>query len=97
MGQPKPLSRLFLVFFQQTLHFFITKNVINVHPVFSAGIRTHNLQIASLVQLPLDQVSLPISCYVVLSIFVAKVYLERRVNKFHLNDPSFPKSFCLQN
>ena len=34
-------------------------NVKNVHPVYGAGIRTHNLQNMSLLPLPLDQGSRP--------------------------------------
>ena len=33
----------------------------NIHPVYSAGIRTHNLQNTSLLQLPLDQLLLNIN------------------------------------
>ena len=51
MVQPRPLFRLFLVFFKQTLLQFLQQiNVkkCHVHPVYGAGIRTHNLWIVSL-------------------------------------------------
>ena len=57
MGQPRPLFCLFSVFFKQTLQFL--QYVKNVHPVYGAGIRTHNLQNVSLFPLPLDQGSRP--------------------------------------
>ena len=46
MGHPRPLFRLFSVFFKQTLQFL--QYVKNVHPVYGAGIRTHDLQNMSL-------------------------------------------------
>ena len=49
MGYHGPLFHLFSVFFKQTsLQFLQPIFVKNVHPVYGAGIRTHNLQIASL-------------------------------------------------
>ena len=49
MGRPQPLFRLFFVFFKQTLQILQQITVKNVHPVYRDGIRTHNLQIASLI------------------------------------------------
>ena len=43
MGQPRPLFRLFSVFFKQTMQFLQQINVKHVHPVYGAGIQTHNL------------------------------------------------------
>ena len=51
MGQPQPLFHLFSVLFKQTLLQFLQQiNVkkCHVHPVYSAGIRTHDLWIVSL-------------------------------------------------
>ena len=44
MGQTRPLFRLFSVFSnKQTVQFLQQINVKNVHPVYGAGIRTHDL------------------------------------------------------
>ena len=46
MGQPRPLFRLFSVLFKQTLLQFLQQiNVkkCHVHPVYGAGIWTHDL------------------------------------------------------
>ena len=46
MGQHRPLFRLFSVLYKQTLLQFLQKiNVkkCHVHPVYGAGIRTHDL------------------------------------------------------
>ena len=49
MGQPRPLFHLILVFFKQTsLQFLQQIYVKNVHPVYGAGIQTHDLQNVSL-------------------------------------------------
>ena len=50
MGQTRPLFRLFSVFFKQTIQFLQQINVkkCHVHPVYGAGIRTHDLWIVSL-------------------------------------------------
>ena len=62
MGHPRPLFRLFSVFFKQTLIQFYNKLMWkNVRPVYSTGIRTHDLQIVSLLPLPLDQGSRPVN------------------------------------
>ena len=45
-------------------------NVKNVHPVYGAGIQTHNLHIASLIPLTLDQGSRPPAETVFLFIFI---------------------------
>ena len=42
-GQPRPLFRLFFGLFKQTLQFLQQIYVKNVHPVYGAGIRTHDL------------------------------------------------------
>ena len=65
VGQQKPKNVRFLffnkngqspasfsynfVFFQTNITFLQQINVKNVHPVYSTGIRKHNLQIASLI------------------------------------------------
>ena len=78
MGQPWPLFRLFLVFFKQTIHFFTTnqcEKCPNVHPVYGAGIRTHNLLIMSRHPLPLDKGSRPLfflsplQCYSLVQVY----------------------------
>ena len=45
IGHPRPLFRLFSVFFKQTIQFFQQINVkkCHVHPVSGAGIRTYDL------------------------------------------------------
>ena len=49
MGQSRPLFLFIFGLFKQTLLQFLQQiNVKNVHPVSSAGIRTHNLLITSL-------------------------------------------------
>ena len=55
MGQPRPLSHLFCGLVPKNIKMLLTNNVMNVHPVYAPEIRTHDLQIASLVPLPLDQ------------------------------------------
>ena len=44
MGQPRPLFRLFSVFFKQTIKFLQQINVkkCHVHPVYDTGIRTQD-------------------------------------------------------
>ena len=44
MGHPRPLFRLFFVFFKQILSFLQQINVKNIHPESGAGIQTHDLQ-----------------------------------------------------
>ena len=45
MGQPQPLlSFIFGLFKQTSLQILQQINVKNVHPVYGAGFRTHNLQ-----------------------------------------------------
>ena len=44
MGLPLSLFHLFSAFFKQTSTQVLQINVKNVHPVFGAGIRTHNLE-----------------------------------------------------
>ena len=46
MDQPRPLF-VFFGLFKQTIDFLQQINVKNVHPVYGAGIRTHNLSIMS--------------------------------------------------
>ena len=55
MGHHRPLFRLFSVFFKQTVYFLQQINEKNVHPVYSTGIQTHDLQNVSLIPSPLDQ------------------------------------------
>ena len=61
MGQYRPLFRLFSVFFKQIIHFFTTNQCekCHVHPVYDAGIRTHDLRNLSFLPQPLDQGSSP--------------------------------------
>ena len=48
MGHPRPLFRLLLLFFKQTLQILQQMNVQNVHTVYNTGIGTHDLQNTSL-------------------------------------------------
>ena len=58
LNGPTPASFSFIFgLFKQTLQFL--QYVKNVHPVYGAGIRTHDLQNVSLFPLPLDQGSRP--------------------------------------
>ena len=57
----KTFFRLFSSF--QSLQFLQQIYVNNVHPVYSAGIQTHDLQNVSLLPLPLDQYSRPNNFY----------------------------------
>ena len=59
MARPRPLLRLFAVFFKQTIQCLQQINMKNVHPVYSAGIRIHDLLNTSCLPLPLDQGSRP--------------------------------------
>ena len=60
MGQPRPLFRLFSVFFKKNINTILQQiHVKNVHPVYGPGIRTHDLHNVSLLPLPLDQGSRP--------------------------------------
>ena len=43
MAQLRPLFRLFSAFFKQTIQILQQINVKNAHPVYGAGIRTHDL------------------------------------------------------
>ena len=54
VGHPRILFCLISVFFKKTLFFTAVYHVKNVHPVSGAGIQTHNLWNASLLQQPLD-------------------------------------------
>ena len=59
MGHPRPLFRLFSVFFKQTLQILEQFHVKIVSPVYE--IRTHGLHNISLLPKPLDQGSPPTS------------------------------------
>ena len=48
MCQPRPIFRLFLVFSNKHYKFLQQIYVKNVHPVYGAGIQTHNLRNMSL-------------------------------------------------
>ena len=48
MCHPESLFRLFSVFFNQTIQILQQIIVKNAHPVYKAGIQTHDLQIMSL-------------------------------------------------
>ena len=48
MGQPRPLFRLFSVFSNKHYNFYNKYMWKNVHPVYGAGIRTHDLRNVSL-------------------------------------------------
>ena len=43
MGQPRTFFRLFLVFSNKQYNFYNKSMSINVHPVYGAGIQTHDL------------------------------------------------------
>ena len=43
MGQPRPLFRLFSIFSNKHYNFYNKYMWKNVHPVYGAGIRTHNI------------------------------------------------------
>ena len=61
MGQPRPLFNIFSSF-QKYITNFTTNRYLcekNVHPVYGAGIRTHDLWNMSLLPLPLDEGSRP--------------------------------------
>ena len=55
MGQPRPLFRLILIFFSNNHYKFLQQIYVKKCPVYSAGIRTHNLRYVSLLPQPLDQ------------------------------------------
>ena len=57
-GHPNPLFRLFSVLSKQTLQFLQQIYVKNIHPVYGAGIRNHNLKETSL--LPNHQTRAPV-------------------------------------
>ena len=60
MGQPRPLlSFIFDVFKLTSLKLLQQIHVKNVHPVYGAGIWTHDLQDISILSSPLDQGSRP--------------------------------------
>ena len=63
MGQPRPLFRLFSVFSNKQHYNSYNKNICgkNVHPVYCAGIQTHDLRNVCLFPLPLDQGSRPLN------------------------------------
>ena len=56
MDQPRPLFSLFSVFQTDNTIF---NNKCHIHPVYGAGIRTHNLSNLSHLPYPLDQGSHP--------------------------------------
>ena len=58
MIQSRPLLLYIFGLFKQTKQFFQQMFVKNVHPLYGAGIRTHNLRKVSLLPQPLDQGSL---------------------------------------
>ena len=58
LNGPTPAS--FSVFSNKHHYNFYNKYVKNVHPVYGAGIRTHDLQIVSLFPKPLDQGTRPL-------------------------------------
>ena len=58
MGQPRPLF-IYFRHFQTQITIVQQINVKNVHLVYVAGIRTHNIWNMSLLPYPLDQGSLP--------------------------------------
>ena len=57
MWKPSQATISFSFFFQTNITIFITNRYMgrNVHPVYGAGILTHNLQNTSLLPKPLDQ------------------------------------------
>ena len=60
MRQPRPLFKLFSSFQTLISNFETNKYVKNVHPVYCAGIRTHDLWHMTLLPLALDQGSHPL-------------------------------------
>ena len=53
MGHPRPLLRLFSLFFRKTLIQFLEQmNVKNVYPVYGAGIRTHECESCTIASRP---------------------------------------------
>ena len=50
---------IYFILFKEALQFLPQINVKNVHPVYGAGIRTHDLRNMSLLPRPLDQGSRP--------------------------------------
>ena len=59
MGQPQPLFHLFSVFSNKLYNFYNKWMWKHVHPVYGAGIRTHDLSNKSRHPKPLDQGSRP--------------------------------------
>ena len=55
MGQTPASFSFIFDLFKQTIQFLQQINVKNVHPVYGAGIQTHNLLNTSRLPLPLDQ------------------------------------------
>ena len=75
MGQSRPLIRLFSVFSNKYHYNFYNRYMWkNVHPVYGAGIQTHDLRNVSLFPLPLDQGSRP--CKTFLTFSLGKILLQ---------------------
>ena len=55
IGQPRHLFQLFSAYQTHITNFTSNRCVKNVHPVYGAGIQTHNLWNMSLLPLPQDQ------------------------------------------
>ena len=96
MEHPRPLFRLFSVFFKEkSMQILQQINVKRVHPVYGLGIRTHDLQIASLIPLPQDQgylLSADFIC-IVLSLLTANEQCDQWLDYFsqfdHLQQSKF--------
>ena len=63
MGQPGPLIHLNLVNSNKQYNFYNKSIRKNVHPVYSAGIQTHNLSNFIRHPQPLDQGACPLTSY----------------------------------
>ena len=70
------LSSVYFCLFKQTLQFLQQIKVENVHPVYGAGIWTHNLQITILLPYPLDQGS---------HLSQSDLYIDNENNGTHLD------------
>ena len=84
MDQPRPLFPLFSVSSSKHHYNFYNKYMWkNVHPVYGAGIRTHDLWNVSLFPLPLDQGSRPYSQILYLLTPLLKIHLPMSILKIH--------------
>ena len=88
MGQPRPLFRSFLIFYKQTsLQFILQINVkkYHVHPVYSAGIRTHTLSNMNHPPLPLDHGSRHYTTYLIHELVINKRQSENFITTLKMS------------